>query len=139
MKKSKKIKKDKKLISQENEPNVKSQVVLDLRLTKFELIHLRDLMGVLLPPEGFQTLSQALAVVEGRATIESMLWNKISKLCIEANLPIDAEAPDYIVMPTSPPPMGIFQLNQELDSQTQSEAGFLPPDNLTHLEEDENE
>ena len=85
-------------------------------------------MSVLLPPTGAQTLSQALAAVEDRNLIESILWEKVSALCSEAGLPLDGEAPDYIVAPTSPPPMGVFQINQDLQSGTAQSAGFLPSD-----------
>ena len=58
-----------------------------------------------------------------------MLWDKVSNLCKQAKLPLDAEAPDYIVAPISPPPMGVFQVNQDLQSQGKKlEGGFLPED-----------
>lgn len=113
---------------QEKEPRVKRQSAFSLHLTRFELLHLRDLMGVLLPPTGAQTLSQALASAEDRSLIESLLWEKLSKLCVEAEIPVDAEAPDYIIAPISPPPLGVFQINQDLTQQDSQNAGFLPED-----------
>ena len=111
------------------EPEIKKHEIFDLNLTKFELLHLRDVMSVLLSPEIAQTLSQALALTEDRATIESMLWNKVSRLCKLAKLPMEAEAPDYIIAPISPPSMGVFQVNQDLqDSKKQNPSGFLPED-----------
>lgn len=110
------------------EPEIKRQAAFNLNLTRFELLHLRDLMGVLLPPTGAQTLSQALASTEDRSLIESLLWEKVTRLCIEASLPVDAEAPDYIVAPVSPPAMGVFQINQDLQSGQPAAAGFLPSD-----------
>lgn len=109
----------------QKEPPVKRQAAFNLQLTRFELLHLRDLMGILLPPDGSETLSQALASVEERSLIESMLWEKISKLCSEAKLPLDAEAPDYIIAPVAPPPLGVFQVNQDLSSNKSPEAGFV--------------
>lgn len=108
------------------EPEIKKQSVFVLQLTRMELLHLRDIMGVLLPPDGSETISQALAVSEDRSVVESMLWEKLSQLCEEADLPVGAEAPDYIVAPTAPPPMGVFQVNQDAQPQLQQEAGFLP-------------
>lgn len=109
------------------EPDIKKHETFDLTLTRFELLHLRDLMGVLLPPDGAQTLSQALASLEERTLIESLLWDKVSSLCKSAKLPMESEAPDYIVAPTSPPPMTVFQVNQDLQSQSKLvETGFLP-------------
>ena len=118
----------------EKDPDVKKQSVFSLNLTRFELLHLRDLMGVLLPPTGAQTLSQALASAEDRSLIESLLWEKLSKLCVDAELPVDAEAPDYIIAPTAPPPLGVFQINQDLSSEGAQKVGFLP-----HEEEEEEE
>lgn len=122
---------------EEREPEIKRQAVFELQLSRFELLHLRDLMSVLLPPTGAQTLSQALAAVEDRNLIESILWEKVSALCSEAGLPLDGEAPDYIVAPTSPPPMGVFQINQDLQSGTAQSAGFLPSDEEVEQEEEE--
>lgn len=123
---------------QNEEPEIKKHVTFELCLTKFELLHLRDLMGILLPPDGAQTVSQSLAISEDRSLIETMLWDKVCKLCKQAKLPLDLEAPDYIVAPTSPPPMGIFQLNQNLQSQQAKliEGGFLPKDESESVEEE---
>ena len=112
---------------EEKEPVVRRQPVFELTLTKFELLHLRDMMGILLPPDGAQTLSQALAVSEDRTLTESKLWEKLSRLCVEAGLPVDAEAPDYIVAPIAPPPMGVFLVNQEMVQTTQG-SGFIQED-----------
>jgi len=109
----------------QKEPKIKCQTTFSLQLTRFELLHLRDLMGVLLPPDGSQTISQALAAIEERSLIESMLWEKVAKFCIDAELPVDATAPDYIIAPTAPPPLGIFQVNQDLTSKSSIEVGFL--------------
>ncbi|MBM3194149.1 MAG: hypothetical protein FJZ60_00110 [Chlamydiae bacterium] len=122
---------------EEREPEIKRQAVFELQLSRFELLHLRDLMSILLPPNGEQTLSQALAAVEDRNLIESILWEKMSALCSEAGLPLNGEAPDYIVAPTSPPPMGVFQINQDLQSGTTQVAGFLPNDEEVDQEKEE--
>lgn len=122
---TKKSVKEKKV--EEKEPVIRRQPIFSLTLTKFELLHLRDLMGILLPPDGAQTLSQALAVAEDRVLTETMLWEKLSKLCVEAELPVDAEAPDYIVAPVGPPPMGVFLVNQEVVHGSQN-SGFIQED-----------
>lgn len=120
------------------EPDIKKHETFDLTLTRFELLHLRDLMGVLLPPDGAQTLSQALASLEERSLIESLLWDKVSSLCKSAKLPMESEAPDYIVAPTAPPPMTVFQVNQDLQSQTKLvETGFLPEEETNDEQESE--
>ena len=105
---------------------IKKRKTYDFRLTKFELLHLRDMFSVVLPPDTSKTLSQSLAELENRVLIESALWNKISSVCTEANLPVGEEAPDYIVAPISPPAMGVFQLASEPAEDTSDEsAGFV--------------
>lgn len=104
-----------------NKPTIKKRKTFDLRLTKFELIHLRDLFGVVLPPEGKRTLSQSLAEIENRSMIETLLWNKIADACELAGIPMNEEAPDFIVAPSGPPPMSVFQLASEPDDDDDEE------------------
>lgn len=112
----------------EKKPKIHRQKTFDLNLTKFELLHLRDLMSLLLPPDGQQTLSQSLAELEGRNLIESMLWTKLSSLCESAGLPTDSEAPDYIIAPITSPKLGVFHVNHDLAGESPAEEGigFLP-------------
>ena len=110
-----------------SKPEIKRRKTYQLRLTRFDLLHLRDLMSVCLPPEGKQTISGALAALENRQLIESLLWKKIAEACREAELPIDDEAPDYVVAPSGVPPMGVFQLASE------------PPSHLDDVEEEDGE
>ena len=97
------------------DPVEQGNPVLDLQLTRLELVHFRDLFSVVLPPEAKQTLSQALAFVEGRALEEARLWHKVSALCSATGLAVDAAAPDFIVVPTSAPPMGVFRLANDAE------------------------
>ena len=131
---NKNIKKKKEI----SEPEIKRHLTFELSLTKFELLHLRDLMSVLLPPEGAQTLSQSLASIEDRLIVESLLWTKVNSLCKRAKLPLGEEAPDYIIATTSSPPMGVFQVNQDLQSidKTSESTGFLPGEKQLVQEED---
>lgn len=92
--------------------NMGQNETFKLKLTKFELTHIRDLMRISLPPDGKTTVSQALATLEKRSTIESFLWRKLAKVCQEANIEIDGSA-DFVVAPSSIPPMGVFQLANE--------------------------
>jgi hypothetical protein len=96
---------------------IKKRKTHELRLTKVELIHLRDLFSVVLPPDARKTMSQALAELEDRSVIESHLWSKVSDLCVAAGLPLDEEAPDYIVAPIAPPPMSVFPLSADSEEQ----------------------
>jgi len=90
-----------------------------LKLNTAELIHLRDLFGVVMPPDGIKTVSESLAMIENRIITESKLWQKVATLCKEAQVPVDDEAPSYVVAPVSPPPMGVFQLNSEFSKTEQ--------------------
>jgi hypothetical protein len=98
-----------------NEPkkDVKKRKTYELRLTKFELLHLRDVLSVALPPDAKKTLSQALAELENRLLVESTLWNKLVDACEEADLPVGDEAPDYVIAPNAPPSLSVFQLASE--------------------------
>lgn len=102
-------------------PIAKKRKTYDLRLTKFELVHLRDLFSVLLPPDAVQTLSQSLASLAGRPLVETMLWKKIADACELAELPVGEDAPDFIVAPTSPPPISVFQVASEPDGEEETE------------------
>ena len=95
----------------------------ELALNAEELLHLRDLFGVHLPPDMSQTVSQFLANTEGRALHEAKLWDKLSKLCERANVPLDDEAPDYVIAPTGPTPMGVYRLQQTEEEANAAEGG----------------
>ena len=110
-----------------NQQPLKKRKTHDLRLTKFELLHLRDLFSVVLPPEGRKTVSQSLAELENRILIESFLWNKIATACETAGVPLDDDAPDYVLAPAGPPPISVFHLATEPESEEeeQESAGFI--------------
>lgn len=109
-----------------NKPEVKQNQTFKLSLTKYELLHIRDLFSITLPPEAKKTISQALADLEQRSMVESMLWNKIVSMCIDAKLPVSNDAPDYVIAPTAPPPMAVFQLAPEPEALTAEKFSFLP-------------
>lgn len=96
------------------------------KFTKFELVHLRDLFGIVMPPNINVTVSQSLAELENRSHVEQMLWSKISNLCKEAGVPLEDEAPDYIVAATNTPPLGVFQVSTEPPEEDEdSHSAFL--------------
>jgi hypothetical protein len=82
----------------------------DLRLTKMDLVHLRDLFGVSLPNDMTKTVSMALAEGCNRQSAEVLLWKKISEVCVVAGIPLGDEAPDYVVAPTGSPNLSVFQV-----------------------------
>jgi hypothetical protein len=99
---------------------IKKRKTYDLRLTRTEIAHLRDLFSVVLPPDVKKTLSQHLADLEDRAFLEEKLWDKITAICEVANIPVDDEAPDYIVAPVGPPPMSVFHLSSDGSEEEES-------------------
>jgi hypothetical protein len=99
---------------------VRKRKTFTLRLSKFELLHLRDLLSVMVPPELKQTVSQQLAAAEDRTLVETHLWNSVVDACKEAELPLGPEAPNYIVTATSSPSIGVFRLADD------PQDGLLP-------------
>lgn len=93
----------------------KKRKTFDLRLTKFELVHLRDLFSVLLPLDLKQTVSQMLAATEDRSMVEARFWQKIAAACAAAEIPLDDGAPDFICAAASAPPIGVFRLAHDPD------------------------
>jgi len=92
---------------------VKRQKLYSLKFSLPELVHLRDLFSVLLPPSFDQTVSQRLATSTATQAFETKLWKKIHRVCSDANIPTDDSAPDYIVMTAAQPELDIFPLNLE--------------------------
>lgn len=83
-----------------------------LTLTRAELSHLRDLLSVVLPPDGELTISAVLAEVNGSQS-DAVLWSKIWNLCITAKLPVGDEAPNFAVAPAGPQELSVFHFEQE--------------------------
>jgi len=112
------IKRSKKDQSKEQpKEDLKPKKNFSLRLSKQELVHLRDLFGVLLPTDMRSTISQSLASSQERPLVESKLWGKIISLCNEAEIPMGDDAPDFVVTISGPPQLGVFEMISE-DEQT---------------------
>lgn len=101
----------------QKEPEIKQKTTFSVKLTKFELLHLRDLFGTTLAPDMTKTVSQTLAVSQDRVLIEAKLWQKLANACVEAGLPMNEDAPDFVVAPSGAPPMGVFELSSEPQTQ----------------------
>ena len=91
----------------------KTNEIFALNLTRYQLLNLRDVMSVMLPSDMRETISQALAKVGNRSMVEQVLWNKIVKLCIEADVPVGDVVPDYIVSISAPATLGVFELQAD--------------------------
>lgn len=85
----------------------------ELRLTRTELEHMRDLFSIRLPVDMQTTVSQSLSVATGKPTIEAILWQQITKACAAADVPLDRDAPDFVVGLLAAPPMSVFQVAAE--------------------------
>jgi len=82
-----------------------------LSVTTEELGLLRDLMSILLPPDGEYTVATTLAEMTERSQYEKSLWAKLWKACEAANLPVGENAPDFMVAQTMG--LGIYQVAKE--------------------------
>ena len=105
------------------EPEIKQKTTFNVKLTKFELLHLRDLFGTTLAPDMKQTVSQCLATSQDRVLIEAKLWQKLASACSEAGLPMNEDAPDFVVAPSGAPPMGVFELSSDPQVGEQQDDG----------------
>lgn len=105
------------------QPTVRSKKIFTLKLTRYEMLHLRDLFSVLLPTETSQTISQALAAVEDRRLVEARLWQKVVTTCQKAELPTGDDAPDFVVAATQAPPVGVFKLAEEPAETQDNQVG----------------
>lgn len=114
----------------------KKQDVFMITLTKMELVHLRDLFSIVLPPDAKRTVSQALAEVENRTMNESMLWSKISDACVMANLPVGDAAPDYVVSASAAPPLSVFQLASEPEAVESPSVDLFAAADVASAEDD---
>lgn len=104
------------------EPTPPPKETHELKLTVSELIHLRDLMSVLLPIEMSDTLSLRLAQSTGRELVEPLLWQKVVKACIAANIATDEEAPDFVVAVSSIPAISVFEVGADQPTASPEEA-----------------
>lgn len=96
-----------------SDPEIKRKKTFNVRLTRYELVHLRDMFGVMLPPEMKETLSQRLAQTQGRPLIESQLWQKLARACEEAELPLGDDAPDFVISTAGVPPISVFEVSHD--------------------------
>lgn len=92
-----------------NKSSTRSTGKSDLSLTLQELTHLRDLMSIMLPPEGKVTISAALAQLESRDAVDETLWDKVCDACETAGIDIGESAPNLIVAPSDIVPLGVFR------------------------------
>jgi hypothetical protein len=67
-----------------------------LLLSREELEHIRDLMGIVLEKDG-QTISSMLARVENRVEIEEYLWENVYELCMACDISTEGSAPDFVL------------------------------------------
>lgn len=88
-----------------------------LTLTRDELIHLRDLMSVVLPPDGDKTLSSALAALSKSQVKEGILWKKILDVCVKNKIDVGPDAPDFYLDFAVPPTLTVFASDSSDDEE----------------------
>jgi len=115
----------KKELTQQQEEELKPKKSFSLRLSKQELVHLRDLFSVMLPADMKSTVSQSLASIRDRQLVESKLWNKIISLCNEAEIPLADAAPDFVISMTAQPQLGVFEMISEEDEAAEAVRQIL--------------
>jgi hypothetical protein len=94
-------------------PRPPAKKLVPVRFTPVELLHLRDLFGILLPPAATKTLSQALAERTGRSMVEACLWRKLTQACMTAGIPMGDDAPDFVVAPAGVPELTVSQIEAD--------------------------
>ena len=82
----------------------------NLKLTKAELEHLRDIMSVMAVKDRNKTLSVLLAEHKGTKNHESKLWKKVEEACQELDIEIGEQAPDYLVGVVNNPEIAMVTL-----------------------------
>ncbi len=93
-----------------------------LKLNQDELTHLRDLFGILMPPNYTLTLSESLALLYNNEKLENKLWDQVYNLCKHNNISIDTDANDFAVMIATPPKLEVQQVKLECDDIEESVA-----------------
>lgn len=76
----------------------KNKSSLNLKLTKKELEHLRDLFSIRMT--NLTLVSAEIASFENRTKEEERLWGKLRKLCEDSGIPLDKKAPDHVILST---------------------------------------
>lgn len=92
-----------------------------LNLTQAELVHLRDLMSIMIPPDYENTVSQSLAKNVGRVIIETLLWKKLNDLCENCGIATGPAAPDYVLTSVSQPNIEVFRIADNVQQSTKDE------------------
>jgi hypothetical protein len=101
---------------------LKPKKIFTLKLSLAELIHLRDLFSISLPVDLKTTVSQSLAIGQGRQIVETKLWNKLVNLCKEGGIPLEEESPDFIITVTAPPELGVFEVASDYDRSSEQSS-----------------
>jgi hypothetical protein len=70
---------------------------IELKLTRAELEHIRDMMSVMVAKTRTKTLSVLLSEHKNSTGQEARLWKKILELCDENSITVGKDAPDYLV------------------------------------------
>ena len=89
----------------------KVEEAVQLSITIDELTFLRDLMSVMMPPDGQITAAKVLAQLTESEESEESLWLKIFDLCENSGVPVGENAPDYLIAQTMG--LSVYQVAKE--------------------------
>ena len=91
--------------------NKTSEVKYPLELSVGEITLIRDLLSMMLPPDGEYTVASVLSQVTESAEHEKTLWTKIWDACVATGVPVGEDAPDYLVAQTMS--LGVYQVSKQ--------------------------
>lgn len=97
--------------------NVKKTTVLSL--SRDELVLLRDLMSIRLPPTFEDTISSVIATKQNKSLQETTLWEKIVEACSVLNIGVGELAPDFAIVLAGLPALDIVEIASQQDSEAQ--------------------
>lgn len=83
---------------------------IELKLTKAELEHIRDMLSVMVAKDRHKTLSMLLSEHKNTMAQEARLWRKVEEVCKENGVAIGAKAPDYLVGVLNKPKFAMITL-----------------------------
>lgn len=85
--------------------------VLNIEIDELQL--LRDVMSVVIEsregPPGVR-VSDIVADFTKLSEAEQRLWKKVKNLCVELQVPVEKEAPDYVITMVDKPFVNIFEV-----------------------------
>jgi len=90
---------------------------IDVKLTRGDLEHIRDLMSIMLSNSRSKTLSVMLSEHKGQTEKENLLWKRILSACKKAEIPVGEYAPDYLISIVNSPEFAISTVSTTSETE----------------------